>query len=521
MVYQIESYGYWEKVLGRSDFVLGQFGENLTIDGLSDEDVCVGDRYRIGTVLFEVTQPRVTCYRLGLRMEQADMPSLVVAHRRPGFYMRVLEQGEIGAGDEISCVSKGTEAFSIADVDTLLYRAGRSADDLTRALRIPALSEGWKQSFGDLLKDLKATSSATNAIGSSGWTGFRDLVVSHIQKESDDVMSFTLSASENDKLPVAQGGQYVAVRVPDIDGKGPFRTRTYSLSEFGADGTYRISIKRQSAQGVTAYLQDHLHVGDHLSVAAPRGNFLLDPGDKPVVLMSGGIGITPLLAMLHAIAQRGERRPVWWIYVARDGAHHVFNDEVRSLAQAVPDFHHVIFYSRPTTADHQGIDYDRAGRADLGILQSLHMPLDADFYLCGPATFMSDLRSALGGLGVVDSRIHSEAFGGQDALTPGIAGRSGRNPHVPDDGAGDGPSVSFTRSGLTVAWSQRYKSLLELAEACDVPVRWSCRTGVCHNCQTALLEGQVKYIIEPLDPPEAGTILICCSIPSTEVELDL
>ena len=150
-VYQLGSYRYWERELGRDDFTYGQFGENFTVEGLEDDEVCVGDRYRIGGALFEVTQPRVTCYRVGIRMDDPRMPSLLVAHHRPGFYFRVLEEGEVEAGDAITKVAAGPERMTIADVDGLLYLPGKTHERLERALRIPALSEGWKGSFRELL----------------------------------------------------------------------------------------------------------------------------------------------------------------------------------------------------------------------------------------------------------------------------------------------------------------------------------------------------------------------------------
>src|SRR5271168_1694668 len=151
-VYQIDSYRYWEHELGRHDFVHGQFGENFTVEGLADAEVCIGDRFRIGSAVFEVTQPRVTCYRVGIRMNEPRMAALLVAHHRPGFYFRVLEEGEVGAGDEIVKVAEGPERLTVAAIDALLYLPGPAKDELERALRIPALSPGWKSSFEALLR---------------------------------------------------------------------------------------------------------------------------------------------------------------------------------------------------------------------------------------------------------------------------------------------------------------------------------------------------------------------------------
>src|SRR6266699_5256872 len=152
LVYQIDSYRYWERQFGRKDFVFGQFGENFTVEGLSDDEVCIGDRYRIGGALFEVTQPRVTCYRVGIRMDEPRMAALLVAHHRPGFYFRVLEEGEVGAGDEIVRVAEGPERLTVAAVDALLYLPGPAREELERALRIEALSPGWRSSFEALLQ---------------------------------------------------------------------------------------------------------------------------------------------------------------------------------------------------------------------------------------------------------------------------------------------------------------------------------------------------------------------------------
>src|SRR5436309_1263466 len=178
-VYQIESYRYWERELGRDDLVYGQFGENFTVEGLADEDVCVGDRYRIGGALFEVTQPRVTCYRVAIRMDEPAMPALLVAHHRPGFYLRVLEEGPVQAGDAIVKVADGPERLTIAQVDALLYLPQRSRQLLRRALRVPALSEGWQESFRDLLAKAEGEAAAAPA-----WPGFRPLRVAEIHPES-------------------------------------------------------------------------------------------------------------------------------------------------------------------------------------------------------------------------------------------------------------------------------------------------------------------------------------------------
>src|SRR5499433_1141624 len=195
-VYQIESYQYWQSRLGRSDFTYGQFGENFTIEGLSDQEVCIGDRYQVGGAMLEVTQPRVTCYRVGIRMNEPEMPALLVAHGRTGFYFRVLEEGEVGAGDEIILIAPGPERMSVFTIDALLYMPGHPRDQLERALRISALSAGWRKSFEALLTQTSAGGLNTGNVGLTrvssqvpGWQGFRSFRVARKTRESATVTS--------------------------------------------------------------------------------------------------------------------------------------------------------------------------------------------------------------------------------------------------------------------------------------------------------------------------------------------
>src|SRR5215831_8865552 len=226
-VYQIDSYRYWEKQLVRQDFVFGQFGENFTVEGLSDDEVCIGDRYRIGSALFEVTQPRVTCYRVGIRMGEPRMPALLVEHHRPGFYFRVLEEGEVGGGDEIVKVSNGPERMSVAEADALLYLAGHSPVQLERALRIPALPSGWRSSFQALQQQGLNEGQAMGNRGLSvvspppAWTGFRPMRVSRIDRESLSVFSLVLVSADGEPLAVPLPGQFVVLRLPVQSGEPP------------------------------------------------------------------------------------------------------------------------------------------------------------------------------------------------------------------------------------------------------------------------------------------------------------
>ncbi len=526
-VYQIESYRYWQEQLKRSDFVYGQFGENFTIEGMADDAVSIGDRFQIGTALFEVTQPRVTCFRVGIRMNEPRMAALLTSSGRPGFYFRVLREGEAGEGDEIVKVGAASERMTVAEINALLYLPGHARDHLERALQIEALSPGWRGSFKALLQSERNGPSTGNAglapaaASHPASPGFQSLVVSSIDRESADVLSFAIESPDGQQLPMALPGQYVVVRLKPTAG-GPPIFRSYSLSGPLSTERYRISVKIEPHGAVGEYLREHLRVGDRLDVSSPRGSFVLQPGERPIILLSAGIGVTPLLAMLHALAAERSTRQVIWLHTTRDGQHHPFAGEVRSLMSALTNGRSYVCYTRPGSNDRTGENFNATGRLSPSVFGELGLPRDADVYLCGPTRFMADMREALTNLGMVPERIHIEIFNGGESMTPGVVGAVTRAPHPPADEASAGTLVSFARSGISAHWNaSRYGSILEMAEACDVPVRWACRTGVCHNCESGLVSGAVVYEPEPLDKPADGNLLVCCSRPTSNVVIDL
>jgi len=520
-VYQIESYRYWQEQLGRDDFEYGQFGENFTVQGLADDQVCIGDRYRIGEAVFEVTQPRVTCYRVGIRMDDPRMPALLISHHRPGFYLRVLREGAVQAGDEIVQVASGPEAMTVAEVDALLYLPGHRRQQMQRALRIVALPDGWRASFQAILGQPEAAGNAGLAAVSPppAWPGFRPLAVTAAERESDSVISVHLADPEGAAVPPAQPGQFLTLRLPASPGAQLLRS--YSLSGAPGASSYRISVKREPHGAGSRFMHTRVRAGDLLEVAAPRGTFTLQPGEAPVLLISAGVGATPVLAMLHALAATGSGRDIWWLHGARSRSEEPFAAESRSLLAALTSGHRHICYSRPGSGDVKGRDYQTSGRLSPAVLAALNIPRNADAYICGPAAFMAEVSAALVGMGVDGARIRTEIFGARPAQTPGIAPAAVRPPHPPAGEAADGPLIEFARSGLTVHWEPGYASLLELAEACDLSVRWSCRTGVCHTCETGLLAGTVSYAPDPVDDPAEGSTLICCSQPRGDLVLDL
>ncbi len=524
MVYQMDAYRHWEAQLGRKDFLFGQFGENFTVDGLPDNEVCIGDRYRIGGALFEVTQPRVTCYRVGIRMAEPAMPALLVSHHRPGFYFRVLEEGEVGAGDEITKVADGPERITVADIDALLYLPNPSREQLERSLRIPALSQGWKTSLKAIAEQETSEGGNPGLKASNGpppaWPGFRPLRVASVDREAANVVSLSIEQMDRTPPPAALPGQFLVLRLRTTP-NGPMLLRNYSISGMPGARTYRVSVKRETNGVVSSYIYDHVHASDILDVSAPRGGFILKSGNSPAVLLSAGIGATPVLAMLHSLSSTASRREVWWIYGARNRAEHPFAKESRGLLQSLVNSRSHIVYSKPDPGDQPGVDYDSVGHVDTPLLERLGITRDADFYLCGPPSFLRDLTAGLKTWGADSTRVHQEVFGAEAPITPGIAPSSHPPVHPPAGEPGSGPQISFTRSGLAVPWDSRFSSLLELAEACDAPVRWSCRTGVCHTCECALIGGTVHYDPDPLEPPATGNVLICCSRPTSDVEVDL
>ncbi|HEY4207159.1 MAG TPA: MOSC domain-containing protein, partial [Puia sp.] len=487
--------------------------------GLADNEVCIGDRFQAGTVILEVTQPRVTCYKVAFSIGVPQMPALLVSHRRPGFYCRVIREGEIETGDEIIKLSSGKGGMTIVEVDQLLYSNAHPADRLQRTLDIEALSAGWRSSLQALYQAAVSGSMSGNAglaplATLSAWQGFLPFVVSKMVTESEGVRSFELSPVSSRDLPLFSAGQHIVVKIPSSAG-APL-IRMYSLCGPVSNAYYRIGVKAESNGPGSDYLHHHIRVGDRLEISAPRGVFTLTDNTRPLILIGAGIGITPLLAMLYAVAAEGNGREVWWVYTTQDKGHYPFRQEVEQITGNLPNYHGQVLFTRPQATDLPGQDFDAEGRLTPDKLKQLHLPGDGDYYLCGPGSFMIEVAAALKDLGIPDHAIKQEAFGSLALTTKGQ-----KPPHIPEGSPGDGPLITFAKSGISFKWHPRFGTLLEAAEAGDIPVNWACRTGVCHRCETTLFSGEVNYTTAPLDTPLAGDVLICCSIPRTDLQLDL
>ena len=515
-VYQIDSYRYWERELGRDDFTYGQFGENFTVDGLADDEVCIGDRYRIGGALFEVTQPRVTCYRVGIRMDEPAMPSLLVAHHRPGFYLRVLEEGQVQAGDAIVKVADGPERLTIAEVDALLYLPGQVA----RAARAGAARAGAERGLeGELPR--AARQGRRRPPAPPAWTGFRPLRVAEVRRESATITSFRLVPTDDAPRARARGR---ASTSPCACGRTPTRpplTRSYSLSDLAGERGYRISVKREGA--ASRYLHEHVKVGDVLDAAAPRGSFVLRDGDPPGRAGQRRRRRDPR-ARDAARAGRASTstRPVWWLHGARNRDEHAFAAEVDALLAALADGHRLVAYSRPapttrsaptTTSPDASTSRSSTGRRPDGRRLLRLRTRRASCARSAPRSPPAASRPSASPPRPSAPSPSTPRGSSRPATAP---------PHPPAGPPGTGPTVTF------VAQQPRRRRGTTATRACSTsprratcPVGFGCRNGVCHNCESGLLAGAVTYTEDPLEPPPEGRVLVCCSRPASELALDL
>ena len=439
-------------------------------------------------------------------MNDPRIPALLVSHHRPGFYFRVLEEGDVEAGDEIVKLASGPEADD--------GRRGRRAALPPRA-PAPATAPGAADPGaqprlaglvprpargrpGQRQRRPRGGEPASRLAGLPSADRHRD----HARERLGDLDPPRGPGGRAAPAPRAPASTSRCASSPTTDQRSLLRN--YSLSGPPDAGYYRIAVKRERDGAASGYLHTRLAVGDQLDVAAPRGTFILDRTHAPVLLISAGIGATPVLAMLQALAEEHSDREIWWLHGARSSRDHAFAAEARALLAALPNARAHVYYSRPGPDDLEGRDFDSAGRLTASVLAELEPPRDAEAYLCGPTPFMDEISAGLAAMGIDASRIHTEPFGPAPGLTPGIAATPARAPHPPAGQPGTGPTIEFARSNLAIPWSSDYASLLELAEACDVPVRWSCRTGVCHNCETTLIAGELDYSPDPVEPPADG-----------------
>ena len=521
-VYSVENYDYWRRELGRDAFSYGQFGENFTVEGMLDDDIHIGDVFQIGGALVEVSQPRIPCYKLAIKMGIDNFQNRFLESGRVGFYFRVLEEGEVSVGDTFQLVSRDPNGMSVREISDLLFFNTEDLEGTRKALFIPALAHGWKGSFVERLA--KADVSTETA------KGFRNFVIQQKQAESETITSFYLVPTDGAPLAPYLPGQFLTFELT-IPGQPKPVMRTYSLSDSPGHDYYRVSIKRQPSPhdqpdllpGLASnYFHDHVDVGTILRVGPPRGRFHLDlESNRTVVLLSGGVGLTPLISMMNAIVESGSGRRVWFIHGTRNGREHAMGAHVRRLAQENDNVNLHIRYSAPTPNDALARDYHSQGHIDIALLKQL-LPLDDyEFYLCGPPSFMKSLYCGLLSLGLVESRIHYEFFGPGSALLE-EAEPCGQAPirSAQDELSGE-CEVTFARSGVTAPWDPNCETILDLAEHQGLSPPYSCRSGICRTCMCKLVEGEVEYLEEPLSAPDPGCVLLCVSRPKTKLVVEV
>ncbi len=356
-----------------------------------------------------------------------------------------------------------------------------------------------------------------------GWSGYRKFEISEVVPEADNIASFRLVPHDHRPLPPYRPGQFLTFRFAMKDQPRPV-VRCYSLSQWTPEpDEYQITVKRLAAPAkndtapeglVSNHLHRGMHAGDLIDVIAPSGNFTIDPlENSPLVLIAGGIGITPILSMLDAIVETGSKREVWVFYGVRNGLEHLTKERLRDFDLDNENIHVTVAYSSPRPGLDGESDYDLKGHISIDHLKDTLPSSNYDFFICGPPAMMTQVSGDLRKWGVPDDRVHREAFAAasvQGAAAPGVADDKDETPLA----------VSFERSNRTAKWTGAAGSLLDLAQANTVPIDFGCRVGNCGTCVTAIRTGEVTYLTEPTAEVKAGTCLTCIAIPKTDLVLD-
>lgn len=519
-VYASEHYALWQAERPELDVTLGNFGENLTTVGLVDADVNVGDVFRVGTAKLIVTQPRLPCFKLGIAMGREEFTAEFLDRGLLGFYFAVIQEGVLSAGDPIIALRRDPHGFKVTDITRLYAHDRDDVEGLQRAVAVEVLPEGWRNYFRKRLSDIerRGTSALLPPPPPPAWAGFRPFEVQRKVRESEDVQSFYMRPKDDQPLPAYRPGQFLTLRVAAEDGTTAIRS--YSLSDSPSKDAYRVTVKRihstvSKPDGglVSTLLHEHMDVGSEIEVKAPAGLFTLDPAEpyRPVVLIGGGIGITPILAMANSIVEHGRDRETWIFYGVRDHRDEFMRPHLEEIAAQHPSIHLHICYSQPLGGD-ESAGGSHSGRVSVDLLRELLPASYYDYYICGPAAMMQSLSDGLREWGVPDDRIHSEAFG-PAAIKAGAPD--------PDSRRDCGLEVTFARSHAVAVWSRCDSPLLELAEEAGISIPFGCRAGSCGTCVTTVLAGDVSYLHAPGAPVASGEILACVAVPTTPLVLDV
>ena len=518
-VYPAEHYAYWRRELPDTALPWGIFGENLTTEGLQEDTLQVGDRFRIGSTEVVVTQPRLPCYKLGLRFGRGDIVKRFLASGRLGFYFRVVTEGDIAAGDPIALVERARDSVAVSEVTRLYAHDKNDLEGLRRIVDVAALPADWRDYFKEQISRIGAHVQVPATQPNSAWTGFRPFSLREKVRESESVASFHLVPEDGQPLPPYLPGQFLTVRLAipvssalscDLTHCRRLPGPTDTASQSSGSGPIR-EIRAPRPDSLSSHFHDRLAVGDRIEAKAPAGTFTIEvrQHDRPVVLIGGGIGITPLLSMLNSIVAAESSREVWLLYSVHDDREHIMRTHLETIARAHTNVHLHVFYSRPTdTMDDPSI---HTGHIDLHAMQRLIPSTAFDFYVCGPPAMMDSVTRDFEAWGVPADRVHTEAFG------PATIKQALRGPTARPDCGFD---VTFARSDVTALWSRCDLPLLELAEEHSVRIDFGCRAGSCGTCVTRILSGAVRYLHQPNAPLEVGEILACIAVPVEPLTLD-
>ena len=353
------------------------------------------------------------------------------------------------------------------------------------------------------------------------WDGYRKFVLQRKILEANNICSFYLAPHDRKPLPPFKPGQYLTFKL-NIPSLNKPLIRCYSLSDSPDHRDYyRVSIKKippppdrpDVLPGVgSAFFHDQLGEGDILDVKAPTGKFFLDlTKGVPVVLIAGGIGITPMLSMLNSITPSGSKREIWFFYGIRDGNERIMNEHLARLNRDLDNLHLQVCYSQPTDENVLGRDYDHAGYVSVNLLRRLLPSSNYEFYICGPPAMMGSVTQDLKAWGVPDDKVFFESFGPATVKKAAPAAAAATPPGI---------KVTFAKCGRSCVWDPKVGSLLEFAEENGVTLDFGCRAGNCGTCITAIKSGEVTYVTMPGEMPQAGSCLTCISVPKTDVTLD-
>lgn len=513
-----ENYAYWGNELGldHTSWPNCFWGENLMVEGLSEEHVRIGDLLTFsGGAVLEVTGPRTPCtkmtWRLGLpgsALKRLTRDGLL------GFYLRTVCDGMIGKDETITLSSPYPDNLTVAGLGRLLDRGATAEPErLKRALEMPRISE---QSAVQLIHTIGHIEDIERS-GRGRWKGWRPFVVSETKDEVRDIRSLRLTPQDSEPAATFRAGQFLTVRVPTASGS---INRTWSLSEYSEEGCdYRLTVRKVDG-GVGSSWIHGIEPGAVVEVRPPAGQFVIErSGLRPIVLISAGIGVTPMVSMLKAHSRGYRPTPLTWIHSTRSSETHVHRAEVEALLAANPLFTRQVHYTRPELADRQGVDFDIHGRLEPGHLEALvsqpsrytlisrEIELNGrtrEFFICGPRAFEEEVIRTLKALGVADHHIKSESFQPTDVERHALAG--------PEEA-----TIRFQQSGLTGIWqAAEDTSLLDLAESLGMEPEFGCRLGSCGACQAKVVEGEVGYPFRPIADIAPGAALLCCARPLTQ-----